>query len=578
MGSAASPHDAYDAIRQRRWFPWLRRWWLLPLAGAGVSVAVCLLAAGAAGFPLDDSWIHQAFARTLATTGQFAFQPGRSAAGETSPLWVLLLLPPHLLAHGQAPVWLLVAWSGLLGAAILGALGIVAGMTAAELARRAGSGMPTITLAAALAGLATVCEWELVWSAPSGMETELFALIALAVILAASRRVRPLWLGLLAAAAVTTRPEGMLVAVLIAAGSGWSALRPRPSLAGDLPQDGPWAGGFTQACTSALMRLRSWLRCWLVPFAAAALVGSAPYVLLNVLASGQVLPSTVFAKTAEFAQTNSLGGRALFYVIGAGAVLIWSNPVLLALGVLASGHRLLRRNTPASGRPVRGGQLVDDVETATDSPHRARLSAASAASLPLSGLLWMWPLALVLAYAGRIGGAYHHGRYLFPALPPLIALCAAGAALLLLDRRWRVLPYVSLLLLAVAATFSIGRAAQVYSLDVAGINCVEVGSSRWLSDHTPAGARVATHDVGAIGYFSGRSVVDITGLIDPELVPLLHDQPALEAYLAHHHVAYIAMYSSWFPPPALIEHDLAGHEVYDACGDDNLIIYETGWR
>ena len=95
------------------WVP--RRWWLIPLVGATIAVALCLLLAREAGFPLDDSWIHQDFARTLATTGRFAFQPGRGGAGATSPLWVVLLLPPHLMTHGQAPTWFLVGWSAVLG-------------------------------------------------------------------------------------------------------------------------------------------------------------------------------------------------------------------------------------------------------------------------------------------------------------------------------------------------------------------------------------------------------------------------------------------------------------------------------
>src|SRR5512138_2254022 len=39
------------------------------------------------GYPLDDAWIHQTYARNLALHGEWAFIPGRPSAGSTSPLW-----------------------------------------------------------------------------------------------------------------------------------------------------------------------------------------------------------------------------------------------------------------------------------------------------------------------------------------------------------------------------------------------------------------------------------------------------------------------------------------------------------
>jgi hypothetical protein len=43
------------------------------------------------GFPLDDGWIHQTYARNLAEYGQWAYLPGTISGGSTSPLWTLLL-------------------------------------------------------------------------------------------------------------------------------------------------------------------------------------------------------------------------------------------------------------------------------------------------------------------------------------------------------------------------------------------------------------------------------------------------------------------------------------------------------
>jgi hypothetical protein len=39
----------------------------------------------------------------------------------------------------------------------------------------------------------------------------------------------------------------------------------------------------------------------------------------------------------------------------------------------------------------------------------------------------------------------------------------------------------------------------------------------WLKDNSPPGSVVATPDIGAIGYFSGREVLDLGGLVTPEI-------------------------------------------------------------
>ncbi len=37
------------------------------------------------GYPLDDAWIHQTYARNLARTGQWAFVPGQVSSASTAP-------------------------------------------------------------------------------------------------------------------------------------------------------------------------------------------------------------------------------------------------------------------------------------------------------------------------------------------------------------------------------------------------------------------------------------------------------------------------------------------------------------
>jgi len=58
-----------------------------------------------------------------------------------------------------------------------------------------------------------------------------------------------------------------------------------------------------------------------------------------------------------------------------------------------------------------------------------------------------------------------------------------------------------------------------------GMEASLVPLGRWLGAHAPADAQVATPDIGAIGYFSGRRVLDLGGLVTPRMVSLLEAAP-----------------------------------------------------
>ncbi|MHA1909607.1 MAG: hypothetical protein ACW98Y_20070 [Candidatus Thorarchaeota archaeon] len=54
------------------------------------------------GFPLDDSWIHLQFARTIYEGHPWEYSPGYPATGSTSPLWSILLSPLFLFTNNTA--------------------------------------------------------------------------------------------------------------------------------------------------------------------------------------------------------------------------------------------------------------------------------------------------------------------------------------------------------------------------------------------------------------------------------------------------------------------------------------------
>ncbi|MEZ6074072.1 MAG: hypothetical protein R3C10_28290, partial [Pirellulales bacterium] len=64
---------------------------MLLAIGSVVGYTIIAASLDAVGFPLDDSWIHQTYARNLADFGEWSFVPGTPSAGSTAPLYSTLL-------------------------------------------------------------------------------------------------------------------------------------------------------------------------------------------------------------------------------------------------------------------------------------------------------------------------------------------------------------------------------------------------------------------------------------------------------------------------------------------------------
>ncbi len=478
-----------------------KAWWResLIILGAALSVAIYMLSAGAAhdpGFPLDDAWIHQTYARNLAESGQWAFVPGEPSAGSTSPLYTLLLAGGYWLG---APFSL---WAGLLGAAALAGAGLIAqGMGRRLLATL---GMPRAADRGGLAcGLALVLAWHLVWAGASGMETMLFGALTLGMVALAWRELdarpqtvpalvgRGMALGVLGAAAMLTRPEGAGLLGLI--GLVMWAARPQESWRGVLI----WSAGVGLG--------------WLAGFV--------PYALFNLSLGSSIFPGTASAKQAEYAVLLGLPylrrvANLLLPILAGGQFLLLPG---IAAGVMALGVRLRRDKTAL-----------------------------------LLLILVLWGLALVLLYAARLPATYQHGRYVMPALPHLIVFGAAGTVFLVarLQRRGmagRVLGRALALTAIVLYAVFWGVGLDQYRQDVRIIQSEMVASARWIAASLPPDELLAVHDIGAVGYFAPRPVLDLAGLVSPEVIPIIRDEAALWELMAVRDVRYLLAFPDQIP-------------------------------
>lgn len=450
-------------------------WALIALGAASVAgYAAIARVAGAGGFPLDDAWIHQTYARNLGWHGEWAFILGQPSAGSTSPLWTLLLAIGYALRIDYA--W----WTLALNAALLGVTAWLAYRIVGQFAK-----LPYSWWVGAL----VATEWHLVWAAASGMETVLFCALALGAFAAVAGTTRSHALaGILIGLAVWTRPDGL-------------TLLPFLGLAIWLARSGDFSRqGAAEATTTN--RLKS-----LAAFFTGATVVIVPYFLFNFALSGQLWPNTFFAKQAEYAILREL---PLWPRLAA----VFLTPFVGVLALLWPGV------------------IVRD---------RQRL------------LMLGWAATFLLAYALRLPVTYQHGRYLIPVIPVLLVVGGAGMAgwvqvAASASTMWRrVISRAWVMAVGIVAIAFWGIGARALITDVRIINREMVATAKWVAANVPAGTTVAAHDIGALGYFADVKLVDLAGLVSPEVIPVMNDEAKMWAFIQASRAEYFINYPGWCP-------------------------------
>jgi hypothetical protein len=89
--------------------------------------------------------------------------------------------------------------------------------------------------------------------------------------------------------------------------------------------------------------------------------------------------------------------------------------------------------------------------------------------------------------------------------------------------------------------------SQSFAEDRCIIEREMVNVAFWLRDNTPPGALVAAHDIGAIGYWAQRPLLDLAGLITPEVIPVMREETRLLEYVLDRKAEYLVTFPSWYP-------------------------------
>jgi hypothetical protein len=490
----------------------------LGLSGLAVGAYLTLaqIQNGEFGFPLDDAWIHQVYARNLGTRGEFAFFPGQSSAGSTSPLWALVLSAGYAL-HLDYRIW-------TLGLSVV--LLALSALLSGKIARRLGA---SDFAAAWLIPLFSILEWHLTWAAASGMEITLFICLSLALVELGLAASRPFWIGLVAGLLVLTRPEGIVLAALVVLGMFAHAWQSRGKEVGQVGSRAFW-----QANMKKFMRCSS--------FFVALSVCLLPYIGFNLWSSGTLLPNTFYAKSQEY---SSMLARANFVIRW---WTLYRQPLLGAQilflpGLVWIGSKLIFR---------REWRML----------------------VPL-----VWVGVLPALYAARLPVDYQFGRYEMPIIPFIGVYGIAGTERLLTRIPMRILRRTWGLTIVVLVLVFAWLGAVQYSRSAAIVNCEMVATARWTAANLPEGVLIAAHDIGAQGYYDSHPILDLAGLVSPEVIPIIRDEGRLREWIEGRGASYAIFFPTWYPDLASKAGFIPIHsencEVTHLEGEEDLKVYRV---
>lgn len=464
-----------------------RHHWARVACGLAVLLAAHLLLRG---YVTDDTYIHLRYAENVLERQEFSFNPGTSTYGATSPLWIFgLALCLQLGLSGPVAAWTLGLVSGVLTILLL-----------AELLRR-------LPFPEAwrwwLFALGVVDAWFLRWTM-SGMETPLATAMLLVLLWplvlaspepdpAAGRRLllRYLGWGVAAGLAALVRPEYLLLA----------------------PAALPWLLLFEYRRADVLggeaARRRAWPTRLLLGAGLGWLAAAGPWLVYAQRTFGRWTPGTAsaksFATTFDPVVTLQYLGRSLEQ-LGLTQGVIWLFFLLLVVFVMIERRRQERGHPTGDDRLMPGqwefwqavglvlvvatwvalllgGYAVKRVWTIS-----RYLSPLSPALLLALGVLAYWLLNVAVPFRGR------------PILRTWVASLACGLALL----------GNVLLLVGPVRT-------HVRDFSAGVVECY-LQKGEWLGEHAEPDAVIAALDIGAIAYGSDRHVLDLMGLVSPEIM------------------------------------------------------------
>lgn len=163
----------------------------------------------------------------------------------------------------------------------------------------------------------------------------------------------------------------------------------------------------------------------------------------------------------------------------------------------------------------------------------------------------------ILLYLIKLPMSSRFGRYFMPMVPFYILGSMCGYYLMLnLLKDYinkpliiKILNFAVISSIVISSVFSYFNYSDYYAFHCAYIHDRHVRTANWFRDNTNENDIIGTHDIGAIGFYSGRKIIDIAGLINPDLMKHSNQDNYNEVvtdYFKEHGVTYTTFYREWF--------------------------------
>ena len=417
-------------------------------------------------FPLDDTYIHLVYARNLAQGSGFSFNQGEPSMGTTSPLWAIIL--SVFCRLGLDIYYATILFSVLL---FLGC-GLLVGLITKDLL----SDIPcedekAVVFLSLFSAALYLLNGNIHWYVFSGMETVLFHFLSLFSIYLYRRHGLTVRTGLALGLLLLTRiTEVTLIGAIVLV----DLFRRRKGYTGYL----------------AIMAVYI------------------PYLILSYFATGNLIPTTAQGKTLTWVDGQFRPVRTISFLLACLKYLFFYNPQIFLLLMFSLVMFSFMLWSKAKGR----------------TELKIRESVAE------HYFLWvivLWGIFHVGIYALTFRTLAHHLRYISGIFPVIILLAVYALGVLVnvwrFSRRWFVPLFVTALLMI--SIFNLPFWREVYKGNIEQIEKVYMKAAEWIKKNTSPSDRIAGFDIGIIKYISNREIIDLGGLVNPEVYPFLkiHD-------------------------------------------------------
>lgn len=438
-------------------------------------------------FPLDDPWIHLTFAKNLAEYGSFSyFKNEMATAGSTSPVYTILLAAGFFITKNE----MILSYA-------LGIIFLICSVISFYKLSSVEFGKENYFVLACT-GIFILDRW-MSFIADSGMETTMYIFFLVAGFYFYKKR-KAVPFAILFALAFWTRPDAV-------------------AFYGAIILDYILVSYFAKTDKSLQLFTKNDLMKISV-IAGGILV---LYFIMNLVLSGSLLPNTYNAKLTYY--SPEFRSRSDFFKVEVWEYFTTGAYAVMMIGFLFSSLKF----------------IYDLIKKKYNQN---------------TGYI-LFCFMLVFIYWYKLPYAHRFGRYLMPIIPFLILISMQGfrdmSQILGNSFNSRSMAngffIIILALTLVLSGVNYNGNKLVYAEECKYIYDRQVEAALWIKTNTNEGDVIATHDVGAIGYYSGRKIVDVAGLVTPELITKLNERNynvIMSDFMKQNSVDYLVFLQEWY--------------------------------